>query len=87
MNVICPLVGAVVELTILDEIRKYKRFHEGHHFISVAMEVHGAPDCDMDHFIRECGHFFTIDNWEVIYPCLFAFNFSSTVLVLLFNVL
>jgi hypothetical protein len=22
------------------------------------MEVHGAPGCDMDHFIKECGCFF-----------------------------
>ncbi len=31
--------------------------------------------------------FSTIDDWEVIYPSLFTFNFSSNVLILLFNVL
>jgi hypothetical protein len=31
--------------------------------------------------------FFTIDNYEIIYPCPFAFKFSSSVLILLFNVL
>jgi hypothetical protein len=31
--------------------------------------------------------FSMIDDQEIIYPCLFAFNFSSNVLVLLFNVL
>ncbi len=31
--------------------------------------------------------FFMINNWEVIYLCLFAFNFSNSVLILLFNVL
>jgi hypothetical protein len=30
--------------------------------------------------------FSMIDDHEVIYPCLFAFNFSSNVLVLPFNV-
>jgi hypothetical protein len=29
-----------------------------HHFISMAMEVHGAPMHDMDHFIRERAHLF-----------------------------
>jgi hypothetical protein len=24
----------------------------------MAMEVHGAPECDMDHFIRECARLF-----------------------------
>jgi hypothetical protein len=24
----------------------------------MTIEVHGAPMCDMDHFIRECGHLF-----------------------------
>jgi hypothetical protein len=31
---------------------------EGHHFIPMAMEVHGAPRCDMDRFIKECVHLF-----------------------------
>jgi hypothetical protein len=30
-----------------------KGFHEVHHFIPMAMEVHGAFGRDMDHFIRE----------------------------------
>jgi hypothetical protein len=35
-----------------------KRFHDGHHFILMAMEVHRALGHDMDHFIKECAHFF-----------------------------
>jgi hypothetical protein len=31
--------------------------------------------------------FSMINDWEVIYPCFFAFNFSSNVLGMLFNVL
>ncbi len=31
--------------------------------------------------------FSTIDDQEVVYPCIFAFNFSSNVLVLLINML
>jgi hypothetical protein len=49
----------------------------------MAMEVHGASERDMDHFIKECAHH--LNNWEIIYLCIFAFNFSSSVLVLLFN--
>ncbi len=31
--------------------------------------------------------YFTIDDRKIIYPCIFVFNFSNYVLVLLFNVL
>jgi len=47
-----------VEFNAIIKIRKYGGLHEGHHFIPMAMEVHDAPRCDMDHFIRECAHFF-----------------------------
>jgi hypothetical protein len=33
----------------LVKIRKYKRLHERHYFISMAMEVHDALGHDMDH--------------------------------------
>jgi hypothetical protein len=42
-----------VELNAIVNIHKYKGLHEGHHFISMAMEVHDAFECDMDHFIKE----------------------------------
>jgi hypothetical protein len=57
-NVISRLVGAVVELNTIVKIHKYRMFHEGHHFIPMAMEVHGTPVCDMDNFIRECVRIF-----------------------------
>ncbi len=41
-----------MELNIITKIHKYWRLHEGHHFISIAMEVHNAPERDMDHVIR-----------------------------------
>jgi hypothetical protein len=40
------------------KICKYRRLYKKHHFISMAMEVHGAPRCDMDYFIKECVHLF-----------------------------
>jgi hypothetical protein len=53
LSVISQPVSAVAKLSTIVKIYKYKRFHEGHHFIPMAMEVHGAPKCDMDRFIRE----------------------------------
>jgi hypothetical protein len=78
LSVISRLANTITKLNVIAKICKYKGLHEGHHFISMAMEVHGSPRCNMDHFIRECARLFhDIDDREVIYPCLFAFNFSS----------
>jgi len=52
MNVIIQPVGA--KLSAIIKIRKYKRFHEGHQFILMAMEVDDIPRHDMNHLIREC---------------------------------
>jgi len=57
-NVINWLIGVVVELNTISKIHKYKRLHEGHHFIPMAMDVHGTCVRDMDHFIKDCVHFF-----------------------------
>jgi len=58
MNVISRPISVVVKFNTIVKIHKNKRFHEGHHFISMPMEVHNAPKHDMDCFIRECVHFF-----------------------------
>ncbi len=47
-----------MKFNAIAKICKYKRFNEGHHFISMAMEVHDALKCDMDLFIKECACFF-----------------------------
>ncbi len=52
-NVISPPRGAIMEFSSIVRICKYKRFHEGHHFILMVMEVHDTPERDMDHFIME----------------------------------
>jgi hypothetical protein len=54
LNLISQPNGAAMEPNAIAKIRKYKRFHKGHHFILMAMEVHNALGRDMDHFIREC---------------------------------
>jgi hypothetical protein len=58
MSVMNQLTCVVVELSAITKIRKYRRLHEGHHFILIAMEVHDTPMCDMDHFIKECACLF-----------------------------
>jgi hypothetical protein len=57
-SVISQLANANVELNAIANIHKYQRFHEGHHFILMAMEVHITLGCDMDHFIKECARLF-----------------------------
>jgi hypothetical protein len=76
-NFITQPINALAKFNVIAKIYKYRRFHERHHFIPMAMEVHNTPRHDMDCFIKELVVFFTIDNQNVIYPCLFAFNFSS----------
>jgi len=57
-NVISQPTSVVAKLSAIINIHKYKRFHEGQHFISMAMEVHGAPMHDMDCFFKECARLF-----------------------------
>jgi hypothetical protein len=52
MNVISRPLSAVVKFNAITKIHKYRRLHEVHHFIPMAMEVHGIFGHDMDHFIR-----------------------------------
>ncbi len=81
-NVINRPINVVAKLNTIAKIRKYKGFHEGHHFIPMAMELHNTHPSMI--WIISLGNvpiFSMVDDWKVIYPCLFAFNFSSSVLV------
>ncbi len=57
-NVISQPPSATMELSAIVKIHKYKGFHEQHHFILMAMEIHNIFERDMDHFIKECVHLF-----------------------------
>jgi hypothetical protein len=57
-SVINQPIGVIAELNTIVKIHKYKRPHEGHHFIPMDMEVHGALGRDMDHFIKKCARRF-----------------------------
>ncbi len=50
--------NATMEFNNIAKIRKYKEFHEGHHFIPMAMKMHDILEHDMDHFFKECAHLF-----------------------------
>ncbi len=71
-SVISRSIGAIVELNAIIKICKYRRLHEGHHFILMAMEVHGRLGRDMDSFIME---------WP-IFPMIKTFG-NSFILVFL----
>jgi len=57
-SVISRPTDVAMKLNTIANIHKYRRLHEGHHFILMAMEVHGAPRRDMDYFIMECARLF-----------------------------
>jgi hypothetical protein len=52
------VINQPAKLSAIAKIHKYRRLHEGHHFILMAMEVHDTFEHDMDHLIRECARFF-----------------------------
>jgi hypothetical protein len=63
-NIISQSTGAITKLSAFVKICKYKGFHERHHFILMAMELHGTPKHDMNclcppfHHKQSRGHLF-----------------------------
>jgi hypothetical protein len=53
-NAINWVASVITKLNAIAKIYKNKMLKEGHHFISMAMEMHDAPKRDMDCFIKEC---------------------------------
>ncbi len=47
-----------MKLNAVIKIHKYRRLHEGHHFVPMAMEVHDTLERVMDCFIREYARLF-----------------------------
>jgi len=86
-NVISQLANAAMELNAIVKIHKYKRFHEGHHIIPMAMEVHGAPKRDMDRFIKECVNLFHDRRLGGYLSLFFTFNFLGSMLILFFTMI
>jgi hypothetical protein len=65
-SVISRPEGAATKFNAIVKVCKYRGLHEKHHFIPMAMEVHGTPGCDMDRFIKKCVYLSTINNQEII---------------------
>ncbi len=84
-SVISQPTSAVVELNAIIKIYKYKRFHERHYFIPMAMKVHDTLEYDMDCFIRECARLFHNRKSKGHLSFFFAFNFLGIMLILNFN--
>jgi len=88
LNVISQPSNTIMKLSAIVNIYKYRRLHEGHHFISMAMEVHGTPKRYMDCFIKECAHFFSHNKRLTSHLSLsFCIQFSDNMLILLFIML
>ncbi len=56
MNVTTWPIGAITKLNVIAKIRKYKKLHEGHHFIPIIVEVHNVVKHYMNRFITKCAH-------------------------------
>jgi hypothetical protein len=57
-SVIGQPTRVIAKFNAIVKICKYRGFHEGHHFILMALEVHNTPGHDMDRFIKECACLF-----------------------------
>jgi hypothetical protein len=86
LSVINRLANAIAKLNAITKICKYRRLHEGHHLILMAMEVHGTPKPDMECFIKEGAHLFHSKQSRG-HLSFFCIQFFFDVLVLLFSVL
>ncbi len=82
LSVINRLIGVVVKFNAIIKIRMYNGLHERYHFILMAMEMNDALGVIWIVSLGSVLDSSMIDDQEVIYPCPFAFNFSSNMLVL-----
>jgi hypothetical protein len=57
-SIVINQISVAAKFCAIAKIHKYKGLHERHHFILMAMKVHGALGHDMDRFIKEYAHLF-----------------------------
>jgi hypothetical protein len=84
-NVITRLACVVIKLNAITKIHKYRGFHEGHNLFKWPWRCTTHPSMIWIISSRNVPIFSTIDDQKIIYPYLFAFIFSSNMLVLPFN--
>jgi hypothetical protein len=84
---ISQLVNVATKLNVIAKIYKYKKgFMKGTTLFQWPWRCTTCMCVIWIVLSRNVPIFSTIKDREVIYPCLFAFNFSNNMLVLLFNV-
>jgi hypothetical protein len=86
-SVISRPTSVAMELNTIVKICNYKRFREGHHFISMVMEMHSTLVCNMHLSSRNALVLWTIDDCEVICLCPFTISISGIVLIMFFSML
>jgi len=85
-SVISQSTSVIIELNTIAKICKYKKFHEEHHFIPIAVKVHSALGHDVNHFVRECIRLFHNRRSKGHLSLSFLHsNFQGNVLALLFS--
>jgi len=87
LGVISWPTNVVAKLSVIAKIHKYRRLYEGHHFIWWPWRCMVNSGMIWIVSSRSVFAFSKIDNQEIIYICLFTFNFLSNMLVLLVNML
>ncbi len=85
LNVINQPTITIAKPIAIAKIHKYRTFHEGHHFILMAMVVHGTLGVIWIISSRNV-LVFSMINDKIIDPCFFTLNFLNNMLVLLFSV-
>jgi hypothetical protein len=84
-SVISPSIGVITKLSTIAKFCKYERFHEG------TILFRWPWRCTTQEgviWIISSGNvlvFCMINDWEVIYLCLFAFSFLGYTLILFFS--
>jgi hypothetical protein len=85
-NVFSQPACATIELSTIGKIHKYRRLHEVPTLFWWPWRCTTHLGMILIISSRNVPIYSIIDYQEAIYPCIFAFNFSSNVLILLFNV-
>jgi len=87
LSVISWPTSVTMKLNAIVKIRKYKGFMRGTILFQLPWRCTTPLGMIWIVSLKSVLVFCMIDTQKVIYPCLFAFNFSNNMLVLLFSML
>jgi hypothetical protein len=86
-SVISPSINVATKLSTIAKIFKYKRFHEGTILFRWPWRCRTHLGVIWIISLGNVLVFSIINDWEVIYLCLFAFSFLGYTLLLFFSML